>query len=288
MKTASVVALAVALLLLGAPAVRAAPVSRPVELSFQLELVGLGSFYVYTPSGGIDFFYGPEIQIQTAASIAVDDAAGTMSLAPGAIVLGEPVDYLVNGTTAFSEVRVEELTNLTGTFAVGGAGGHAGEPPCPLGSSGACVAQTGFGGTMALLGTYFASVVPTVIVFPVPLSAFGQPGTLSIASGQLVADGAPWTVGTARITEPATTYDSGFSTARQGSVGSQSFRLVTPTFVTALGNRLPFFASLTVEFTDGLGVPGFVSATVPEPAAGLLWLGAAALGLAVTRLGRRR
>ncbi len=58
--------------------------------------------------------------------------------------------------------------------------------------------------------------------------------------------------------------------------------LVTPTFVNALGNNLPVFASLTIRFSDAGGLPPFL---VPEPST-LLLFGAGTLGLWLA--GRRR
>jgi hypothetical protein len=275
------------LLLLAGPAAQAAPVSRPASFTLELGALGLGSLYVYTPSGGAYICYScfPEIQIQATGTISVDSAAGTVSLAAGAITLPQTITYGVGGTSIAS-LKVERLTNLTGTFAVGGAAGHAGEPPCPLSGTGACVPQTGFGGIMGLTGTYFVTIIPNIVVLPVALGPLGRAGTAT--AGGYTYDPAPWTVGTARISQPGTLYSS-FSYTTTGFVTADAFRLVAPTYVLALGNVLPFFSFLTVELTDGLGVPGFVSGAVPEPGVWLLWLGAAtAGGGAAARVGRRR
>jgi hypothetical protein len=269
------------LLALAVPAT-AAPVSRPVDLRFRLGVYGPFSFdwYHYTPGGFLETA-SIEIDLQASATISVDSAAGTMRLDPGVIQLSSPVTWFQTATTAFSSARISQLTNLTGTFAVGGGAGLPGEPPCPLSGAGACVPQTGFGGVMPLSGTYFISVVPTLVVIPVALSPFGRSGTTTVAS--FTYDPAPWTVGTARVTLPPNTTGSAFTVTTQGFVGADAFRLVAPMYVSNLIGTVPYFGYLDVEFTDGLGVPGFVSQTVPEPGAALVLGVCLAAGLVVVR-----
>lgn len=262
----------------------AAPVARPVELELSIEMVGLKML----PGGcySCAFVYGPIAA--GVGTVTVDETAGTIGLAAGLATLATPfvgIDYGVS--TAIAGVTASQLSNWAGTFSVGGGQGLPGEPPCPAGPltfGVACAGQQGFGGFLGLAGTVNLQVVPNVITIPFDLAALnvGLGGTGPVTSGGFGYDAAPWTVGTARVAL------AGFSAVspiiRTGSVGTQQFSLVTPSRVTALGNILPIVARLEVRFTDGLGVPTFVSA-VPEPSLG--WLALLA-GLAVVAARRRR
>jgi hypothetical protein len=277
-------ALSVLLLVLPATNAQAAAVARPAMLELSINLLDLDPI-LYDPYGFV--CYGcPQITVQRAATVTVDPMLGRIGVAASALTLGAPIQVLID-STAISSITMTRLSNLSGTFSVGGAAGGAGEPACPVGPGGACVPQSGFGGPMGLTGTYNIHIIPNVVVIPIALGPlrFGLGGAgVGAPPTEFAFDAAPWTVGRGEVAL------TGSTSAATGSIGTSSFRLVTPTFVSALGNLLPIFATLTVSFTDGLGVPGFVSGRVPEPALAVLILGAAGLGALLIRRGpgRRR
>ena len=250
----------------------AAPISRPAELRLTLHM-GL-SLYRYTGSGAIDYQCFPcDGPVLTApASISVDEAAQSIQIASGLLTLTSPWLAVESGSTAIAAISISQLTLLSGTFSVGGAAGIAGEPPCPV-AVGACVAQSGFGGNLGLQVGGGLTVLPNVIVLPLSVSAAGIGGPPAPTPATPTRDFAPWTVRTGR-------FASGTGTiARTGTVGTNRLSLVTPIYAPTIGGALALFGELEIEFTDGQGVPSFVS-LVPEPA-GIALLVLGVLGLVV-------
>lgn len=270
---APLAALAVAL---AAGPAAAAPVARPADLTLDLRVIGIGTLVsTYNPYGYSYNFGSREISLEASAQVTVDVAAGTLGLTAGTLSQTEPAEWFVLGSTAVDTVSVVGFSHGDAVFSVGGAAG--GDAACPVGS-GACVPQAGFGGEMTLTGTYNINIVPNIVVIPIALAGFGTGGS---TQAPFTFDYAPWTVGTATIRFSTQSGDTSTLTTR-GSITGSGFRLVSPTYVQALGNILPYVSTLRVEFSDGLGVPGFVSGQVPEPAAWLLAAAAGALAYALT------
>jgi len=271
--------------LAAAPA-EGAPVLRPATLELRLSLVGLDPIF-YDPYSYV--CYGcPLATVQAAGSVSVDPMIGRIGVSAAALTLGTPVVAGVDSTTALASITATRLSNLSGTFSVGGAAIGPSEPPCPVGPGSACVPQTAFGGVMGLTGTIRFHVVPNVVVIPVVLGNFqvGLGGSGTNTTFPASFDAAPWTVGQGRALL-ATTSGGTQTEATTGQVTASSIRLVTPVFVSTLGNQLPFFAELSITFSDGLGTPAFAFDTIPEPALLVLLLPAAAVVATAARTWRR-
>ena len=259
----------------------AAPVLRPAQLTLSVEITGLfpTPYYYYGFSGAL--------AAQANVSVAVDPVAQSIQVASGVLGLATPILIPVTSTTAVASVTAQTLSNGLGVFSLGGAGGFPGEPPCPSFATvaHACVGQSGFGGVMPVIGTVNIHVIPDIVVIPLEfgplrLGEYG-PGTAQWNT----TDAAPFTVRTGQVQGLPTQYGGFTTTTRQGFVTASSFQPVAPVFVSALGNSIPVWARFEVEFTDGGGVPAFVS-LVPEPAVALLL--AAGVGLMLRqRMGSR-
>lgn len=262
------VVLAGLLLLVSGPA-SSAPVARSADLNLSLTIQGLAPVNITT----------------LGSSVTVDDAAGTIQVAPGALTLATPLVIPVTSTTAIASVTATVISNQGGTFSMGGAGG-ATAVGCPPGAAGSvCINGGGLGGVMGLTGVLNVIGFLPFLVFPISLDAagFGQGGQTT--AGLFFFAAAPWTTGTGAISVPVTSpvttttlvpLSGGFSTV------ASTITLVSPTYVSALGFNLPALSAFTISFTDGLGMPSFM---VPEPGTFLL-LGSGVLGLAF--FGRRR
>ncbi|MGH0037556.1 MAG: PEP-CTERM sorting domain-containing protein [Myxococcota bacterium] len=204
------------------------------------------------------------IGFATAGTVSV---SGSTVVVPAGYVVGAPLTVPVTASTAIAQIKLVNLTNLTGTFSPGGAGG-IGET-CPPAAGQACVTAGGIGGTMALTGIVNVSVIPNVVVIPVNLNGalLGQGGS---ATTPFTFDAAPWTTGIGQV-------NTGTSTVTLSGSGTASvtgISLITPTYVSALGNLLPIFTRLTLD-----------NVHIPEPGT-LMLLGAGVAGLVV--VGRRR
>ncbi len=256
----------------------AAPVLRPADLT--LTVVPPFPALRVLPFG--DYVRG--FVARASGSVSVDPGAGQLGVAAGALSLPSATGVIVDNTTAIASVSMFNLRNLSGVFSLGGATARApvGEAPCTGVPTGGCVPGGGFGGTMGLSGTLNIQVVPNVVVLPLVFQPelVGRGGTTVTPSG-FFFDGAPWT--TAAVGSLYTIFGSALEPA-VGSVDPAASRitLVTPTYIQALGNQLPVFAFLTIQFSDGGGLPEFV----PEPTAIVLL----ATGLWLLRAisGRRR
>ncbi len=247
--------------LVAAGTVNAAPVDRPTDLSLSIEVQGLDS-----------------LTITGSDSVSVDETASTLVIPDAAVSLDSKIVVPVTATTAVFSLTAQTISNQTGTISPSGAANVTGtiEDPCPADPGQACVQQTGIGGIMALRGAIRVHVVKNVVVIPVDLDAAGI-GQGGATNDPFTIDAAPWTTQTGSVNTGGST----IQTTGTVSVTGSQFTLVTPTFVSALGNVLPLFTRYQVVFTDGNGLPEFM----PEPAA-LLSIGATLGALAL--LGRRR
>jgi hypothetical protein len=275
----------------------AAPVARSADVSLTVTIQGL-----------------PGIQISaTGATVTVDTAAGTLSIASAVVVQTAPIVISVTSTTAIAAVSATGLSNLAGLFSIGGGAVTTPptEVPCPatMPTGLGCVTAgaSNLGGQMGLGGTVYAVVVPALVTVPVPMSqaGIGVGGFVRLpdtANGFLF-DAAPFTVGVAQVgfkatstyTTPQLFHAPGSTSFTVGtltitnswtSVGvstgsgtilptppvSGNISLVSPTYLSALGNLLPVWTTLSIHF-------------IPEPGT-LLLLGAGIAGLVV--VGRRR
>jgi hypothetical protein len=118
---------------------------------------------------------------------------------------------------------------------------------------------------MGLSGTIGAVIVPGFLTIPIALqpAKFGQGGRATIPGG-FTFDAAPWTTKTGSVaflttstyttmvgTMTNTFTNTRTTTATQmgtGSLAGSRMSLVSPTYVSALGNLLPVFSTLEVRF----------------------------------------
>jgi hypothetical protein len=274
-----------------ATAADAAPVARTADLTISISIGGLSPL-VFTTNG---------------ATVTVDDEAGLdplgrIMLSAGAVSLATPVTIPVTTTTSIQSLRASGIANLSGAFSIGGAASNipTSEFPCPPASAGiACVQQTGLGGPMGFSGTITVQVGPVPI--PLPLSVIGiGVGGLNIQG--FTFEAAPWTRWTGSVQFTSTTSQAVHlpgstdvvitnmfvtTDTQMGATTASTLTLVSPTYVSALGNLLPVFSELEIRFTDGQGLPTFVNEKVPEPGSTLALLSAGAVVLLLARRRRR-
>ncbi len=231
-------------------AVQAAPVSRPADVRLSLRIDGWRSEH---------FLQFDWTVSQASTSVMVDHGLGSISLAAGALQQTTPLVLPLSATTAVQSLTAKSISNAAGTFSLAGAAGQPGEDPCPAAGAGvACVSQLGFGGTMLLQGSLNYQLIPGFITIPVPFPTLGVGRGGAGTAAPVTADAAPFTVRTAQALTA-----SGAAFARSGTVSASTFRLVSPTYVDLIGIEIAVFTTLEIEFTDGGGVPDFVS-QVPE------------------------
>lgn len=205
-------------------------------------------------------------------NVSVDTDSGAISVPQGLVTVSSPLTVPVTTTTAIDSIAGTQLSNHAGTFWTGGA--NVPGELCPPGPDSACVAGSGFGGTMAMSGMINVHVIADILVIPLDLGLGGVGVGGSTTTTGFTFDAAPWTTGVAGVqTASGTFLMSG--TNNLGSLSGQ-ITLVTPIFLEALGVVTPVFGALTLDF-----------ATVPEPSSGLLFAVAGFAGLFVLRRRRR-
>jgi hypothetical protein len=109
-------------------------------------------------------------------------------------------------------------------------------------------------------------IIPSIVVIPVDLNA-NLVGVGGSATAPFTVDAAPWSSGSAEVRTASGTF--------QLSGSLNPLTLVTPVYISALGNVMPVF--LTLDFPT----------LVPEPSTGLLMVSAGIAGLLTTRRGGR-
>ena len=206
----------------------------------------------------------------------VDVTGSTVTVPAGLVTLTGALIVPVTGVTSVVSLSVPALSHLSGVFSRGGV---PLSEKCPLGGpvapgsaippiGQACNNPVGHGGgIMALTGTINVNILPGIVVIPVNLTAalIGQGGS---TNAPFSIDAAVWTTGTGLV-------NTGINIS--GLVGGNApFTLVTPTFVSAIGNLLPIFAVMTLTN---------ISHNIPEPGS-ILLIGSGIAGLVL--LGSRR
>ena len=103
-------------------AANGAPVPRLADLRFSAEFVNAG--------------LPPIVVTATGATVSVDSAAGTLSIAAGAVTQTAPETRLVWGNTAAASVKAISIRNLSGVFSLDGGAvtSPTTELPCPSAS----------------------------------------------------------------------------------------------------------------------------------------------------------
>ncbi len=254
--------LAAGALVVSAHTATAVPVVVPVSASLSILIQGLAP-----------------VSLSGTGFVTVETTTGAITVPAGLVTLTAPVSIAVTASTAINSITATVVSNAAGTFSVSGVSIQLPAEVCPGGpvTAGAACNSGGsnLGGAMGLLGAVNVAIIPNVVVIPVSLNdaLVGQGGATTTP---FVFDAAGWTTGVALVNTYSAGNTTGVTVSTTGAAGiltaSGTVVLVTPTFVSALGNVLPLFTTLTLTH-------------IPEPGT-LLLVSAGVIGLAI--VGRRR
>jgi len=240
-------------LALTATSATAAPVNGDITLSVSIE--GLAPVTV-TQAG------------------AVDVTGTTISIANNAVVLGTTLTIPVTGATAIQSIQAKGIGNQSATFSMSGISNQLSDELCTGAGPGVACNSGGsnIGGAMGINGIVIVQVIPGVLEIPVAL----DPSVAGIGVGKetnspFTFDNAGFTTGSAFVRTNNAAAGNQQVTVSGGVTANGRLSLVTPTFLSAVGNVLPVTTTLTVP--------------IPEPGT-LLLLGSGVAGLAL--VGRRR
>lgn len=245
-------ALAAAVVLLGAPAAFAAPVSGTISLT--LSIRGTDAPIVITSAGSVDV------------------TGSTISIAAGAVSSATSMTVAVTGATSIQSITALSIANQAATFSLGGITNQLPGEACGGAAPGeACNSGGGVGGAMGLSGAIVVWIIPNVtgILLDLDNSGIGQGGP---RFSPFTADNAGFTTGAAfvRTSDPsATPTPSAQLTVVGGATltvnGGPGMAFVSPTYLNLLGGQFPVITTLIVP--------------IPEPGT-LLLLAAGIVGVA--------
>ena len=215
---------------------------------------------------------GQLAQISFSGAGTVSVTGSTVSIASGAVALPAPILAPITSLgPLIVGLSARTISNQAGTFSVGGVTAQGPGERCQGGPTAgtACNAGGGVGGIMGLSG--FLNFRSRTVIGAIPLDL--NAGLL----GQGGATPVPFTIDAALFSTGVGALNTGVNVlTTAGSRGQLT--LVSPTYVSAVGNLLPVFTSIT--FTN-------VSLPVPEPA-NLVLVGVGLAVTAVLSLRRRR
>jgi hypothetical protein len=222
-----------------------APIERPVEFEWNLSiLAGIASLEVPTRLGS------------GTAALSVDDAGRSIVVVSDALAFTSPVIIPITSTTSVASLTMTGIHHAAATWGADRVAATAPQEICPAtppATSIACVEGGELGGQMGLDGVLAVHVIQNIVVIPVDLMAAGV-GRSGSTNTPFTMDAAPWTLGNGRVLASTQTFSVAGATDRAAG----SMRLVTPTYVNALGFLTPPVFDLQISFVDGLGLPGWV------------------------------
>jgi len=220
-------------------------------------------------------------QSSAPATVSVDATAASLAI-PGGSFGGLSAVVPVSSNTSVVSLTLVNLDLLGGTLRPNGVATQVPGEICPpggppLGMGNACDVGGPLGGTVGMMGTRNVSIIPNVIVVPVPLVPHvGVGGSTNLPLGGLL-DGAAWTLGRAILatpagrvetSEPDVTCELGATVTGTLDTVGQRFSMVSPTYIAMPNAPRPW--RLTVDFLDGLGVPQFIIDAFDEDGDGLV------------------
>lgn len=199
--------------------------------------------------------------VNPSATVMVDEAAGTIAL-PAGVIATSLATIPVNSSTEIASLSLVDVFNASAVFSIGRAALY--ETPCPAGPAPeeACAAGVGLGGQLDFAGDLHIVIIPGIATYVFPLGD-------QTFQGEPIADHAAFT----RHTAYAATSQGTLTFVGSTNAAASSLNLVSPTSILVGIER-----RVDIRFTDELGLPSFVNATVPEPST-LALLGSGLAGL---------